>query len=156
MTLPMRRSDREVKDQGIIDDVLRRATVCRLGMIDGDVPYVVPLCFGYDGSALYFHGAIKGRKMNVLRVNPKVCFEFDLIADPREAEEACDWGMCYQSIIGFGSAVLLDELEDKRRALDVIMAQYSDKTYHYPENMLKATAVIKVVIESMSCKQEGL
>jgi len=152
----MRRSDREVQDETLIKDIIGRSTVCRLGMVDGDTPYVVPLCFGYDGQSLYIHGAIKGRKIEILKKNPKVCFEIDLIAEPITAENACDWSMKYQSIIGSGKAAFLENHDDKRQALNVIMAQYTDKTYQFPDNMLKATAVIKVAIESISCKQCGM
>ncbi len=98
----MRRSDREEKDQTVIKNVISRPTVCRLGMVDGDKPDVVPLCFVYDGQYLYIHSATKGRKIDVLKKNPNVCFEIDLIAEATTAENACDWGMKYQSVIGFG------------------------------------------------------
>lgn len=57
----MRRSEREIKDRKVIDDMIRRSRVCRLAMCDEDRPYVVPLNFGYDGSFLYFHAAQEGR-----------------------------------------------------------------------------------------------
>lgn len=152
----MRRSDREEKDQTVINDIINRSTVCRLGMVDGDKPYVVPVCFGYDGKCIYIHGALVGRKIDVMKKNSNICFEIDLIADPIASENACDWGMKYQSIIGFGIAIFLEGPDEKRQALDIIMAQYSDKQYQYPDNMLKATAVIKIEIENITCKQCGI
>ncbi len=152
----MRRSDREEKDQTVIKDVISRSTVCRLGMVDEDKPYIVPLCFGYDGQNLYVHSATKGRKIDVLKKNPNVCFEIDLIAEAIPSENACDWGMKYQSVIGFGKAIFLETHEDKRQAFEVIMAQYTDKEYQFPDNMLKATAVIKIEIENITCKQCGI
>lgn len=152
----MIRTEREISDESCINAILQKSTVCRLGMVDGDKPYVVPLCFGYDDSCLYVHGSIKGRKIDILRRNPNVCFEFDLIAEPIESADPCDWSMKYQSVIGFGKAVFLDSTEDKRQALDVIMAQYSNRQYQFPDNMLKATAVIKIEIDSITCKQAGV
>ena len=64
--------------------------------------------------------------------------------------------MKYQSVIGFGKAIFVEELDDKRNALNLIMAQYSDHQFEFPENKVKATAVIKVEIESMTGKQSGL
>jgi nitroimidazol reductase NimA-like FMN-containing flavoprotein (pyridoxamine 5'-phosphate oxidase superfamily) len=72
-----------------------------------------------------------------------------------EAEAACDWGVKFQSVIGFGKASFVEDSDEKRKALDIIMAQYSDKQFEFPENMLKATAVIKVEIGSMTGKQSG-
>ena len=73
----MRRKDKEVVDRERIDEIIRGAQVCRLAMIDGDEPYLVPLSFGYDGRAIYFHSAVEGRKVEALRRNARVCFEID-------------------------------------------------------------------------------
>ncbi len=151
----MRRKDKEITDKSIIESILKKANVCRLGMVNGNKPYIVPLSFGYHDNALYFHGSLKGWKIEIMRKNPNVCFEVDLIGEPIESEDACDWDMKYQSVIGFGKAVFVENLDEKREALNIIMAQYSDRVFQFPENMLKTTAVIKVEIESMTGKQSG-
>ncbi|MCJ7619404.1 MAG: pyridoxamine 5'-phosphate oxidase family protein, partial [Anaerolineae bacterium] len=66
----MRRAEREIKDREAIEDILRRATVCRLAVCDGNVPYVVPLSFGYADNCLYFHSAREGRKIETIKANP--------------------------------------------------------------------------------------
>jgi nitroimidazol reductase NimA-like FMN-containing flavoprotein (pyridoxamine 5'-phosphate oxidase superfamily) len=151
----MRRKDKELTDDTLIKTILEKSAVCRLGMADGDKPYVVPMNFGYRESALYFHGALKGRKIDMLKKNPNVCVEFDLVTETLEADQACDWSMKFQSVIAFGSASLLSDAEEKRDALGIIMAHYSDKAFEFPENKINATAVIKVDIERMTCKQSG-
>ena len=152
----MRRKDKEISDESDIKAIIKKAVVCRLGMVNGNKPYIVPLCFGYQGNALYFHGALKGQKIDCLRNNPNVCFEFDLIAEPKESEEPCSWSMNYQSVIGFGKAVFVEDSDEKHKALSIIMAQYSEKQFEFPENKIKATIIIKVEIESMTGKQSGL
>jgi len=153
----VRRKEKEITDKTDIEAIIEQSMVCKLGMIrNGNTPYIVPLCFGYQDHTLYFHSALKGLKIDCLEINPKVCFEFDMIAEPQEAEDPCDWGMKYQSVIGFGKAEFIEESDDKRRALDVIMAQYSDKPFEFPANKVQATAVFKVEIESMTGKQSGL
>ena len=151
----MRRKDKEISDESAIKSIIEKTNVCRLGMVNGDKPYIVPLCFGYHDNALYFHGTLKGQKIDLIRENPNVCFEFDLITEPIESENACDWSMRYQSVIGFGKAVFIESSDEKRKALSIIMAQYSNRLFQFPENMLKATAVIKVEIESITGKQSG-
>lgn len=123
---------------------------------NGNKPYIVPLCFGYQDNALYFHSALKGQKIGCTRNNPNVCFEFDLIAETKESENACDWSMKYQSVIGFGKAAFIEDSDEKRQALSTIMAQYSEQQFQFPENKVKATAIIKVEIESTTGKQSGL
>ena len=151
----MRKKDREITDASGIRAIIEKVKVCRLGMVNGDKPYIVPLCFGYRDNVLYFHGSLKGQKVDLLRKNPNVCFEFDLINEITEAEKACDWSMKYQSVIGFGKADFIESPDEKREALSIIMAQYSDRPYQFPESILKVTAIIKVEIESMTGKHSG-
>lgn len=151
----MRRKDKEISDASDITAIISKAAVCRLGMVNGDKPYIVPLSYGYQDNALYFHGALKGQKIDLIKENPNVCFEFDIAVEAIGEEEACDWSMKFQSVIGFGKATLIEGLEGKRQALCVIMAQYSDKEFQFPEKMVNATAVIKVEIEKMTGKQSG-
>jgi len=58
-------------------------------------------------------------------------------------------------LVGFGKAKLIEDLAEKRDALGIIMAQYSDQQFQFPENKIEATVVIKVEIESMTGKQSG-
>ena len=138
-----------------IEAIIHKASVCRLGMLDGDTPYIVPLCFGYRDDTLYFHGSIKSRKYKLIQKHPKVCFEFDILAEPISALDPCDWDMRYQSVVGFGKASLVDDTDEKRRALEIIVSQYTMESHAFTEQMLKATTVIKVAITSMTGKQSG-
>jgi len=151
----MRRKDKQINDIAAIEDILSRATVCRLGLCDGGRPYVVPLCFGYKENALYFHCAMEGKKLEILRKNENVCFEVDIERELIKGEAACEWGMKYKSVIGFGKAVFVEDAESKRKALDIIMQNYSEGTFEYPANAIKNIVVIKVKIESMTGKQSG-
>ena len=85
----MRRGEREIKDRAEIDAVMRRCRVCRLGLCDGNEPYIVPICFGYDGQALYFHCAHEGRKIDIIRTNNRVGFEFDILESMKQTENVC-------------------------------------------------------------------
>jgi uncharacterized protein len=136
-----------------IDAIIRQCQVCRLGLSDGKYPYVVPMCFGYDGNALYFHSAPDGKKIDVLRKNNRVCFEFDIPGEMKQSDQGCRWGMTYRSVIGSGTAEMVDDQEAKRRALEILMAQYSDKEYTFPDDILTKTTIIKVIIVRITGKQ---
>jgi len=151
----MRRKDREIKDRDAIESILERATVCRVAFSDNEVPYIVPLNFGYADNCLYFHSAPEGKKIEIIEQNSNVCFEVDVDVELVEAEKACDWTVRYRSVVGFGKAFLVDDPKEKRRALDIIVGHYSDKSYEYPEEEISRVAVIKVEIESMTGKQSG-
>lgn len=151
----MRRRDREIEDREAVESILREATVCRVALSVNDVPYVVPLNFGYEDGCLYFHSAPEGKKIEIIRQNRNVCFEVDIGHELVEAEKACDWTVRYRSVIGFGKAFLVNDPEEKRRALDIIVGHYSDRSYEYPEEAVSRVAIIKVEIESMTGKQSG-
>lgn len=138
-----------------IEAIIRKATVCRLGMLDGDTPYIVPLCFGYRDDTLYFHGSIKSRKYKLIQKHPKVCFEFDILDEPISAIEPCDWDMRYQSVVGFGTASMVEETTEKRQALEMIVSQYTKDSRLFTEQAMRTTAVFKVTIETMTGKQSG-
>ena len=92
----MRRKEKEITATEEIEAIIAGAVVCRLAMVDGRRPYVVPLCFGYENRTLYFHTGAKGKKIDVLRNNPNVCFEFDENCRVLEQPAACDWGMALE------------------------------------------------------------
>ena len=151
----MRLSEREITDQSAIEDIIRRSLVCRLGLSDENRPYIVPLCFGYKDRTLYFHGAREGRKIDIIRKNPYVCFEFDLNSGVKKAEKACKWGMGYQSVMGTGKASLLEQSDEKKRALEIIMAQYGDGDFNFSDQIIEKTGIIKIDIEEMTGKETG-
>jgi uncharacterized protein len=148
----MRKKEREIKDGDEIDGIIRRCRVCHLAMCDEDQPYVVPLNFGYDGSFLYFHAAPEGRKIDIIRRNNKVCFEFDILHDIVTAQRACDWGAKYESVMGSGTAEIVDDLDAKKEALEWIMRQYGSYVKNFSEEILKKTLVLRVRILEISGK----
>jgi nitroimidazol reductase NimA-like FMN-containing flavoprotein (pyridoxamine 5'-phosphate oxidase superfamily) len=150
----MRRKDREITDSELITQVITNAQVCRLGLAQDNVPYVVPVSFGYDGQALYFHTAPEGRKLDYLRANSTVCFEFEHGVElVPSGQDPCEWSFHYQSVIGYGHAVELLDATDKIAGLKQIVAQYSNRDWECNETMLKGLRVWKIAIESMTGKQ---
>jgi nitroimidazol reductase NimA-like FMN-containing flavoprotein (pyridoxamine 5'-phosphate oxidase superfamily) len=150
---PMRRKEKQITDKKQMEQILEQAQVCRLAMVDKGHPYVVPLNFGYRNGSLYFHSALEGRKINVLNVNAQVCFEVDELVKMNKAAQACDWGVSFRSVIGTGTARMLETPAEKKAGLDIIMAHYSGRSFDYPEEMLAKTAVIQVTVHEMTGKQ---
>ncbi len=149
----MRRKEKEITDKDEIDSIIRQAQVCRLGLADAGVAYIVPLCFGYDGNQLYFHSAREGRKIEILKRNNQVCFEFEVDTKISPGKTVCDWGMQYRSVVGYGTASFIEIPGKKRRALDIIMAQYADGAFEYAAEALDKILITKVDISSMTGKK---
>jgi hypothetical protein len=150
--MSMRRKDREITDRVEIDDIIRRCRVCRIAMVDDGEPYVIPMSFGYDGESVYLHSAPEGRKLEVLRKSPRICVEFDILNEVRGSDQACEWGMAYESVIAMGAVEILEDAEEKRQGLDCVMAQYTEGDWDFPDDAISRTVVIRVRIDSISGK----
>jgi nitroimidazol reductase NimA-like FMN-containing flavoprotein (pyridoxamine 5'-phosphate oxidase superfamily) len=142
-------------DRDTIESIIHRALVCRVAMSDGDRPYVVPVCFGYEDGVLYFHSSLTGTKVDILRRNDAVCVEFDVDEEITTAKSVCSWGLRYRSVIGFGQAFFIEDEEKKRQALDIIVAHYGGDPQEYPQATLRETAVVRIEIQSATAKVSG-
>ena len=150
----MQKKDREITEKEAIVAIIREAEVCRLGMCSDNIPYVVPMSFGYEDDVFYFHCASKGKKLDILSKNPKVCIEIDQMTELKEGgSSACKWGMNYKSVIASGTAEFIEDEAEKRHALDRIMAQYSEGKFEYKDGVVRKTGVFRVSVEKMSGKQ---
>lgn len=153
MSIELRRKEKEIKDPAAIEAVIAASPYCRLAMSDGNTPYIVSLCFGYKDSTLYFHSAVKGRKISVLQKNPQVCVQFDCNLALQPAEKACEWGIFYKSVIGFGRASFVQDPQARQEALAVIMAHYTDGEFDFDEAVLRKTLVVRVDFDELTGKQ---
>lgn len=136
-----------------IEALIHKAMICRLGINHGKTPYVVPLCFGYRDNTLYFHSGPEGKKLNLLKTDQNVCFEFDRITEVIENKNPCFWDVKYQSVIGYGKAKFIENLKEKMAALEIIISQYTDRRLKIEKPRAKATVVFQVVIDNMTFKQ---
>lgn len=153
----MRRTDREVKDFNEIIRIIDACDIIRLGLADGDYPYIVPLNFAYkiEGKELcfYVHGAMAGRKYEMMRNNPNCSFEMDQPIKMEYLAEAKDVTMRYKSVMGKAKIVFLED-DEKQKAIDEIIMNRYDETREFDYNrvVVKRTAVIKLTVIEMTAK----
>lgn len=152
---PMRRKDREITDRTEIDAIINATNLMRIALVDGDMPFLVPVFYAFDGSALYFHSAQAGSKIDILKRNNNVCFEISIDNGFIESEEPCDFEAKHRTVIGIGKAVFVEDTAGKIRALDLIVAHFSRKTFEYPKANLDRTAVVRIDIGSIKGKKHG-
>lgn len=146
---------RLVTDKDTIETIIRRASVCRVGMSDDGQPYVVPVCFGYEDGVLYFHSSSQGRKLDILRRNNAVCVEFDVDQETVRDENPCKWGVRYRSVIGFGRAYFVKDPDEKCRALNAIMTHSGGNPGSYPESTLQKTVIVRIEMQNATAKVSG-
>ncbi len=150
----MRRAEKEIRSRERIDEIIAGCDVCRLGLTRNDVPYIVPVSFGYDGESLFFHTAAQGRKIDFLTSGNPVCFEFErAVKVLGNDERACSWSCAFQSVIGYGRVCEIVDGDGKRDALNCLMRHYSGRDWSFEESHLAATRVWRVAIETLSGKE---
>lgn len=155
----MRREDKQVLNEERIEQIIKSCDCCRLGFVDENKVYIVPLSFGYirkDGKYIfYFHGADEGRKIDLIRKNHYAGFEMDINYRIKPADTACGYTARYQSVIGSGSMDIIEDLDEKKKALDFLMNCNSGKSqiWNYSEEMLKRTCLFYLEVEEMTCKE---
>lgn len=151
----MRRKDKEIKDKIEIESIISRFAVCRIALCENNSPYIVPVCFGYMDNCLYFHSASDGKKIDIIKKNNRVCFEFDTHEGLIKSENPCDWDIKYHSVVGSGKAFFINDLEEKTKALNIITGHYSSDAFEYQENSVDNVTIIKVEIENITGKKSG-
>jgi len=150
----MRRSEKEITDPTVIEAILRNSPLCRIGLVDGEEAYIVPMNYAYAEDTLYFHSAPQGRKMELIRKNNRASFEITGTEVVVKGALPCDWTSVYRSVMGRGSMEIVEDSEAKKAGLDLIMRKHgADGELVYRKSSLDRMVVLKLKIESLTAKQ---
>jgi uncharacterized protein len=152
MAQEMIRSDREVTGQGALEEILGKGVCCHLALVCQGEPYLVTLNYGFQSGTLYFHCANSGKKIEFLKGSGRVCFSVVTRHELVVAEKGCDYSMKFESVVGYGRPRFIEEREEKRRALDIIMAHYAPGAFEFPGKALAQTTVFALDTEEMTAK----
>ena len=156
----MTRRERQVTDETKIRHILDTAKVLRLGLAVNNEPYVVPMNYGYvmeNGTlTLYLHSALRGKKLDMIRANPKVFVEMDCDHIPFEGDVACKYGLSYSSIMGRGEARILENVAEKQMALSLLMKTQTDLNFSFVEKMASVVAIIRIDVQEFTAKHRPI
>jgi nitroimidazol reductase NimA-like FMN-containing flavoprotein (pyridoxamine 5'-phosphate oxidase superfamily) len=155
----MRRTDRELKSKEELINVLNDGKIIQIAFIDGNEPYLVTLNYGYswdDGKIkFYFHSAPEGRKINCIKNSPRVCFSISICDPFVQGVKACNYGMKYRSVVGYGQMIIVENNEERVRGLNLLMKQYTGKdNWIYDADIMKKTMVSCLEVEKISGKRK--
>ena len=149
-----------VTDPEQILHILDTAKVLHLGLAVNDEPYVVPMNYGYtmeDGKlTLYLHSAVKGKKLDMMQANPKVFFSIDCDRQPFEGRVPCQYGLVYSSIMGKGTASIVEDVEEKKRAMTMLMKTQTGKDFTFEDRLVSIVAVIRIDVAEYTAKHRPL
>ena len=152
--------ERQVTDPEQICHILDTGKVLHLGLAVNDEPYVVPMNYGYtmeDGKlTLYLHSALQGKKLDMMRANPNVFFEIDCDLMPFEGRVPCQYGLVYSSVMGRGTARIVEDVEEKKQAMTVLMKTQTGKDFTFENRLVSIVAVVRIDVEEYTAKHRPL
>jgi nitroimidazol reductase NimA-like FMN-containing flavoprotein (pyridoxamine 5'-phosphate oxidase superfamily) len=152
----MRRKDRLVIDRAWIDEALRDGQVINIALASpGGDPYALPMGYGYGDGVIYIHGASKGLKNDIIAINSRVSFNVTVGVDLIRDQAGAKFSNKYRSVTGFGEIEEITELDEKNRALSVLMKQYKGPHDDITEERSKSVWVAKIVIKKITGKVSG-
>ena len=154
----MRQGNREITEFNEIIEVMRKCDVCRLALNDNGYPYILPLNFGMemvDGKiTLYFHSALEGYKVDLIKKDNRASFEMDCKHQLQYFEEKGYCTMAYESVIGRGRIRILSD-EEKMDALKRIMSHYhTGKDAYFNSAAIPRTLVYVLEVEKITGKRK--
>ena len=126
-------------------DVLKRATIARLGCARDNQPYVVPVHVYFDGDYLYSFATL-GQKIAWMRENPRVCVQVDEIVDRTQ----------WATVIAFGTYEELLHMPsqegERQRAKDLFQSapDWWQPAASNPRQEVRMAMVYRIRIESLT------
>ena len=153
----MRRTDREVTDNRQIQSIIEQAKVVHIGMIDNDRPYVVPMQYGFvfaDGQlTLYVHCAKEGRKLDIIKKNPRVFIELETEAAIISGGDIpCKYGSEYASVMGDGTVVVVEDVAEKIFGLQLLMKTQTGRDFEITAQMATSVTVLRIDVPHVTAK----
>ncbi|MCD7840520.1 MAG: pyridoxamine 5'-phosphate oxidase family protein [Erysipelotrichaceae bacterium] len=157
----MRRKDREVTDFNTIINIINQCDIIRLGLTDDDYPYIVPVNFAYtvknNQICFYIHGAMAGRKYELMNKNKKCSFEMDIPLLMELIPDKKDITMRYLSVMGTATIEFIKESQKQQVMEDIILNRYdSTRNFDYNKNALPRTMIAKLIVIDITAKMNPI
>ncbi len=154
----MRRIKQEISDKGIIEEILEKSEICRLGFMDQDRAYVLPFNYGYQDNHIYIHCAKEGKKIDLIKKNNTVGIEIEQTSRIQRNQKACKWTTIYRSVVGYGEVEIITNDDGKRQGLDIIMKHNGadeNTDLNYDQQHLDSVSILKIRITEITGKQSS-
>ena len=156
----MTKRELQITDPDQIKEILDTARVLHLRLAVDNEPYVVPMNYGYsieDGKlVLYLHSALRGKKLDMIRANPNVFFSLECGLTPFEGQVACQYGVAYSSVMGRGIARLVEDVEEKKKAMSILMKTQTGKDFTFEDRLVSIVAVIRIDVSEYTAKHRPI
>ena len=161
----MRRAEFDVKDTKLVEELMATCDYGTLSLVDGDVPYGVPLNFVWHEKSICFHGSKEGRKMELIVKNPKASLSvvkpLSLIPSYfSNSRSACPATQLFMSVHMMGTIKIVENQNQKCAMLTALMQKLQPENGYDPidannpiyTKMIEQTALFYLKPESISLK----
>ena len=143
-------------DIEVIEAIIRKCDICFIGVVTADnKPYVLPM--NYKDEAIYLHSAPEGRLIDIIENNNHICITFSTDNELvfQHPEVACSYRMKSKSVVIEGQVEFIEDMDEKREALNTLMKTYSEKEFKYNDPAVRNVKIWKVPMNNVSCKEFG-
>lgn len=145
-----------IEDKERVEEIIARCDICYVGITDLEGnPYVIPMNFGYQDGVIYLHSGSAGSCLDMLAQNNFTCITFSIDHELifQHPKVACSYRMKAKSVICRGQVNFLEDIEEKRQALDIIMHHYIDREFIYSDPAVKNVKVWEIPIDNVTAKE---
>jgi nitroimidazol reductase NimA-like FMN-containing flavoprotein (pyridoxamine 5'-phosphate oxidase superfamily) len=144
----LRRVDKAITDPAVVKAILHEAKFVTLALSVGDEPYLATLSHGYDEphNCIYFHCAREGRKVDVLRANPRVWGQ--ALVDGGYQQGKCDH--LYRTAQFHGTVHFVSDAAEKRHALEVMIRHLDADPETVIRNQITQHSIDRVLVGRIS------
>jgi nitroimidazol reductase NimA-like FMN-containing flavoprotein (pyridoxamine 5'-phosphate oxidase superfamily) len=153
----IRRKEKEITDISEIYKIIKNGKFTSISMSKENEPYIITLSYGYDqpNSALYFHCATEGQKIDFIKSNPYVC---GTIIEDNGYEDEC--GQAFRSIVFRGKMNVIRDIAEKKHAFDILIDHLENNPNETKKKLLPSEdeyikpAILRLDITEITCKEE--
>ncbi|MCQ3979902.1 MAG: pyridoxamine 5'-phosphate oxidase family protein, partial [Anaerolineae bacterium] len=120
------RRPEHVQDDAWIRDFMARTQIGHIATRWDEQPFINPTTFWYDAEQheIIFHSNVVGRVRANSERHDQVCFEASEFGRLLPSNVALEFSIQYESVMAFGRIRVLEDLEEKRRALYGLIGKY--------------------------------
>jgi uncharacterized protein len=152
----VREPQRAVYDRETIYKILDEGFVCHVGFTADEQAFVIPTMYARVGDAIYFHGSAASRMLRGVGGGLNVCVTVTLTDGLVLARSVFNHSMNYRSVVALGKATIVDEPDEKLRALrafteKILPGRWNDARQPN-EQELKATSILRLPLTEVSAK----
>jgi hypothetical protein len=155
-TTVRRLKKRGVYDKATIYAILDEGFICHVGFVVEAQPYVIPTLYARENDTLFFHGSAASRMLRTLSSGVAVCVTVTLVDGLVLARSAFHHSINYRSVVALGRARLVDDPEERMRALQLITDHAMPRRWEEvrgPNTLeLKRTRVLELPLDEVSAK----